>query len=225
MSAFATGFEKAAWNLSDARKATGGLKNLVRRGLHFDGTGSKLLTSRQGAPLGPAAIGKMPKTPLMKKMVSEVVPVSTQVKPGTIFAEGPTNKLISGFSPQGMSGKDKEMLNRTVLRHEMSEGTHAKRLKTPEESFHGHKSPKVIIEESNMLATMPEEFDKVKATFKNLRDADNTRSALEGTLKGFEYGKTRMSRHGKKHLERLGREKGNMGPQFSEKDLIEAGYK
>ena len=110
---------------------------------------------------------------------------------------------------RNMSPKNKEMINRLVTIHEQSERKHmgAKSPKSSARSFtrkYGHASPGVIIEESNALATLPKKgYGGTKKTLNTLRKLDGTKSLIEGSIPNFQYGKTRVSRHAKKHMMRI----------------------
>jgi len=230
MSGFWNGFYKEAWDIASARKATTGVKGLIRRGMHLDPSAGRIAPRAPGVmgnQLGPIITpAPVPKQfPRMQRAVASQAPTVAKAPPGTIFAEGDIirNKQMQqlGIFPKNLTGPNKEMLNRTVLKHELSERKWSRK-GSPEERFYTHFSPNVITEESNMLATLPQEHKIIAEPFKKIRGMDISKNVLEVAMPGFQYGQTRLTRHGKKHMERLIKEKNLMGAQIPH---FEAGLK
>lgn len=228
MSDFWNGFEKRAFNLVDARKATSGMKNLFRRGLHVGPKGFRLRgphiegTHYFGPITTPRPTSK--DLPKLKAMQESAAPLMSG-QHSRIFAEGDVTKiphLRTAFPDmKSMSSADKEMLNRSMLTHEKSEAKYIGKTKKDSDSrFFTHKDPRVILEESNMLATMPDKHKGVKDIYQNLRGMDSTKHVLETAIPGFEYGKTRLSRHAKNRVSEILKRKGMMGQQPSDVEKL-----
>ena len=109
-------------------------------------------------------------------------------------------------SKHKLESKDREALNRLGTLHEQSEKKftlkkmHGKEDINSGRIFAGHAHPGVIIEESNALASMGKQGDRLRAVHKDMRSIDKTKDVLESKFPGFKYGETRVSRHAKKRM-------------------------
>jgi len=189
-------FSKEAANLLQLRRATKALRPRILRAALRPGLGA---TRRY--PGGASMKG------LTKSTLQKLIPESSQRemlepflkgagKGGRVFAAGDLSKEISKYFTglPKLNPRSREMLNRVVLLHEGAElkRSAAKRL-VP---FSSHVSPKVLLDESNILATLPKSHAKVRETFANMR-----RGELESLpLLKRVYGKKRLSRHAKRRI-------------------------
>ena len=128
----------------------------------------------------------------------------------TVYTRGP---IIPELRRSGMlSAKprfkphEREALERMLKLHEASELRYVgKGVSSPSfESAFKHSSPGVIVEESNMVATLPKRLRRAGDALSELRN-DSTGEAriMEELVPGFKYGKTRMSRHAKRRLSEI----------------------
>jgi hypothetical protein len=235
--AFLDGYmEKTSLDLNKARKAVNAMKNsgeFLRAGVVDDGGFLYRL-------LGGDDMHRLVNN-IKAKGSDYIGPVSsTVIKEGSrgdrvtnkIFAKGDFLDYVTqnhGFiDPELVSAvkknpKYREMINRLALMHEGAEGSEARRLGpyfeiTPR---FGHNSPGVLLRESNMLASLPEEYKPVKDFFTQARrqqvfSAGEVPSGhvgdiseidmLEKALPGFKYGQTRVSNKAVKRMDALVRD-------------------
>jgi hypothetical protein len=215
-SAFWDGFEKRALNLATARAAMGRFKDkLIRRApklntesvnAHIEGRTpkekfislSKDKLSAGGDPLRRAghmmnAQGTVSSHPQAN--------LKTFAKGDMLEVLAPGMKLPAAWNP-----KNREMTNRIMHLHEQAERKSFGKAKTLWAG--SHADPRVILEESNALASLPKKgYSPTKRLFHGLREADNTKHLLEHAVPKFRYGKMRLSRHGVKHMRRILEEK------------------
>jgi len=93
------------------------------------------------------------------------------------------------------SPRQREILSRSALMHELAE-TKVKKY----QPFWGHASPKIISEESNLMRSIPNSGPATNF-IKRLRSGGEINS-IKRVYPGFEYGKTKLSPAGKKHINR-----------------------
>jgi len=99
------------------------------------------------------------------------------------------------FKSKNLSKDNKAMLGRLAIAHEGSELA----VKPKEVGrFFTHLSPKVLIEESNMISTMPKKYNASKNILKKLRGSTGETDALNSL--NFKYGEGRINRRMKRHL-------------------------
>jgi len=213
-SSFMFGFldeiEKTALDLESAKKMTEASVKpyLVRRGRATDsGIRLRAVDPATGKPMeGPYFPRRMgsPEGPLM---------ASPSPKTGSrplIFARGKRLSSLSENvgSSRGFTPRQKEMHKRIILGHEGSEVKHLKKYSPEFASRFGHASPKVLVEESNMIANMPKEFSPVKRRIRQMRqgpeaggDVKEMASMVRGVggKPGYVHGR-RYSRHAKKRI-------------------------
>jgi len=215
--AFWEGFEKQALNLRSARRAVNALKpNIIKKDM---GTVISSRAQRGVSPFktGPATLipFKNQTSTRMKDHPFRNVP-SSQRK---IFAKGPMSKAAPRSSElsdplRKMDPKNKEMTNRVTLMHEGLERKALKQQKgnnyNPNKASHANLG--VILRENNMVSTLPKGFEDTKKVFSQMRDMDNTKNVIEKAVPGFQYGKTRLSRHAVKRVEQTLKRKGE-GPK------------
>ena len=96
------------------------------------------------------------------------------------------------------SPRQKEVVNRIFSTHEMLElGTKKKNVG---EVF-SHISPKILIDESNMISSLPKRYKPAGNFMKKLRSASGENMFLEYYLpKGFKYGEGRISKATRKNV-------------------------
>ena len=204
---FTLGFKKIALDLRGARTAGKRLaKNVVRR----------------EAGVVHAALGIQPKADVLRKSKTTLGPAFNSSTNKIHFNSDLTKKLRehghTGKTPRG--GAQKEMTNRVALLHEQSEKKHTNGLAKSKKAyfkhhayalngmFAGHAHPGVILEESNTMRSLPKKYKSVANLHHKMREKDATKSFLENRFPGFEYGKTRVSRHAKKRMsEAIGKDK------------------
>lgn len=212
------GFEKRSWDLQKARKAFAPFKDkLIRRGIAADPKGGGGLFTKKHVfnpslkdmtDLKPSYAGPMS---IPEGLKSPAYPVENMY--GKIYTKGQTTKRINPnmkgmgipkehipYDPrvEKLTPAQKELYNRTVLQHEANELKYGKTPKAKDTLYGGHVSPQVLLEESNQIATMPKGFEPVQDFLKAMRK-DRGLDSIEG----FEFGKTRLSRHGRKHVARI----------------------
>jgi len=228
MEQFWNGFEKRAWNLLQARAANKvtAVPNLIRRGfasipgktnegffhknpIHnpsvIEMTGSKPVYS--GPASIPRGVNKLEKSTPGYTQQSDNF---TEAARGKIMSSGPSTKRLTPslkgipipkeHLPPDVTAKwtpnQKEMYNRTVLQHEGNELKYGRKPGSESNMYAGHISPQVLLEESNQIATMPSEFAPVKDQMIAFRQNYGTPK----DIRGFEFGKTRLSRHARKRM-------------------------
>lgn len=219
LEAFVDEFDKIAYDLQDARKSN---KAMQQGGSHIR---SRLPVMRHKVFNNPGPMTVTPTTPKafqqratavggIQPDKSELKAATTQISNWTrgkprVFAKGsivePVNKM---FGTGVKTPADKEMFNRAFLSHEQSEIKHRNKVAPHFLERTQHNSPGVIVEESNMLASMPKKHKEVKKAFHKMRrsssgsnEAPGMERLVRGTggKPGFVYGK-RYSRHAKKHI-------------------------
>ncbi|MCJ7521639.1 MAG: hypothetical protein MUP21_05440 [Dehalococcoidia bacterium] len=221
-SAFWDGFEKRALNLATARAAMGRFKDkLIRRAPklnmgslseHMEGKTPKeklLSLSKDKLSTGGAPLRGMGPAMNAQSTVSSHPQANLKT-----FAQGDALKDLKGFGMDvpAMDRSNKEMTNRMMHLHEQAERKSFGKAKTMWAG--AHADPRVILEEGNMLATLPKGHEATKEVFHTLRGEDSTKALLEAGLPGYEYGKTRLSRHGVKHMRRILEGKGMQAVPF-----------
>lgn len=95
------------------------------------------------------------------------------------------------------SKTQKEAISRVTLMHELQEISHGGKKSVPISS---HNSPAVIMAESNLIRSLPKKYAPTKRFFKRAREVEGLEDAIGAFYPGFEYGKTKLSRAGKKHV-------------------------
>jgi len=122
-------------------------------------------------------------------------------KGGSIPALNQSIEKINPFLVSGQrvkvlkSGKQKEMINRVALKHELSETVVKKEL-----PFSSHLSPAVILEESNLLASLPKKYNPTKSFYRKLREGWGESSVIRKYYPGYVHGSQKISKAGKKHV-------------------------
>lgn len=96
----------------------------------------------------------------------------------------------------------KHIQNLSML-HEHSEVKHMNKSKN--KGWHSHASPGVLLEESNLVSSLPKSkaSNKLRNFWGKVREVTGEPADIKKKLPNFEYGKTRLSRHAKKHFERI----------------------
>jgi len=204
-------FEKNAFNLLDARKAFGSIKNIFRRNVHVSPFGQAKF-SRKGAVGGMRSMG--PLTLGFPKGMAN----PTGIPSGSIFMKNDLGNFLrsAGLKPRGrINPQNREMMNRLTGLHEKFEQQAMLSKKNPfmqHGGFSGsmmpgvggagHMTPGVILRESNALATMPKGFGPTQGVFHKMRKTDTTKQYLQEMFPGFQYGRTRLSRHAIKNMEK-----------------------
>lgn len=230
MNSFWNGFEKRAWDLAKARRVGSVLKNkLIRRDIYGMGpvAFSRIHPSLLKRPETQQIVNAHPSVAgsnrvFMKGNFSKFLTKNTNpaVKslPHLDTPEGQVQikaqaKLLN-ISPQdlteqikrriksvpfayGMDAPNKELLQRTLAAHEGSELRHGPYSK---QTFFGHLSPKVVLEEGNMMATLPKEHGPVRDYMQKLRTYGGEKAYIEKNIPGYQYGSTRLSRHAKRRV-------------------------
>jgi hypothetical protein len=176
----------------------------------------KIKPGPQSMPLGPVTTA-FPKSQEAKSLIKNML---GDVPSGKIFAKGDASKLLKdkGLLKEKLSPENKNMFNKLMLMHEEIERKAGKKAKELV-NFNTHGSPDVILRESNLLATLPKEHQALKDVFKTVRNLDQTKNILENSIKGFRYGGQRYSRHARKRMNEILKEKG-IKP-LNEKELLE----
>jgi hypothetical protein len=206
-----SGFEKISVNLSGLKKIyKSAIKPKLIRDRGLDIIESKL---NPGGPGGFAVISKkrMPSFGVAKKSIAKQVPRDLSlISPdlpdqvyGKIMAE--KGGLAKSFNTLGAasgiklprSGKQKEIISRIGLSHELSE-TQVKKY----QPIFGHMSPNVLFSESNLVKSLPKKYLPSKNYMLKLRTKSGETLSMEELYPGFVYGKTRVNRSGRKHVER-----------------------
>ena len=203
--AFWQGFEKQAATLKTLRRAANTLKDLVvkRRVLVNPLSGESRIGKK--ALKGEMSFGHVTAGPGA---------IADQRMTGKVLASGdliheikPMLKFRPDFPALPTNGTDKELINRISLLHEGSEIRHGALKENAPQWGGGHVSPKVILEEHNILATLPKGHRRViKKFFSAVRGGE--KEVLEQNLPGFRYGHQRYSRHAIKHLAEILERKG-----------------
>lgn len=231
MSEFWNGFEKRSWNLAQARLANKATvaPNLIRRGYAAIPGKSELGVFHKRHAYNPSVIEMGGKSPIYVGPVSiprgvkrvdkasegytQHIDNFTEAARGKILAHGPSTerltpsmkgipipkehlppKVTAGWTPE-----QKEMYNRSVLQHEGDELKYGRKPGAESTAYAGHISPQVLLEDSNRIATMPSEFAPVKEQM----IASRADYGLPKDIRGFEFGKTRVSRHARKRLSEI----------------------
>jgi len=160
-----------------------------RKGVAVHGIGKESVAKEMGRLQGLGALG------LSKNMHKKI-----------FTGKGGVNKVFNTMSkpfedfgikiqmPKHKS--QKEILGRVGLMHEFSETKMKKAI-----PFAGHTNPKVFMEESNLVSSLPKRYSPAKKYLSKIRSFVETPS-IDKFYPGFKYGKTRLSRAGKKHIER-----------------------
>jgi hypothetical protein len=215
-SAFWDGFEKRALNLATARAAMGRFKDkLIRRApklntesvnAHIEGRTPKekfISLSKDKLSAGGDPLRRAGHMMNVQGTVSShpQANLKTFAKGDMLEVLAPGMKLPAAWNP-----KNREMTNRIMHLHEQAERKSFGKAKTLWAG--SHTDPRVILEESNALASLPKKgYSPTKRLFHGLREADNTKHLLEHAVPKFRYGKMRLSRHGVKHMRRILEEK------------------
>lgn len=202
MNSFFTGFEKQAFNLRDARKASSAIRDVFKRNipkskeswtvspkgaLYAKGNLTKQILDRGSGRIYnrvEAETRTMKDNPYLKDIRANAVKGMTDLS--TKRKERPRLK-----SPESM-----EMANRIGLLHESWERASP----TKGADFIGtHASPSVILKEHNAIATLPKKYKDVKEYFKHMRKKEE--SHIQKLMPDFRYGEGRISRHKIKQIE------------------------
>lgn len=230
MNNFVDGFEKAAWNLDSARKAVVALKDkLVRRSMGLKGLSNELSTPNairaketdvannlrgkifsRGTP--DEAMHNTYKSHInaIKSSINSEIYKKTMPPSVTRALSAQVKRLEKGQKSLSKVKKpeEKELLNRTILNHDNIETRMPKG-----DTYFGHASPKVLLQENNMVATMPRDARNVKNAIKSMRTMDGSSADLKKKLPGFTYGKERYSRHAIRHMSDIIKERERQSAQ------------
>ena len=124
-----------------------------------------------------------------------------------VYLEGASDPKVQQQleSWKKLTGVEREAAQRLALLHEGAEGRAAGRIK---DRFWrvpaGHASPSVLIEESNAVASLPSELNRVRDFYKQMRGKAGQGHALkdiQSAYPQFEYGTKRTPRRVKKYVE------------------------
>lgn len=119
-----------------------------------------------------------------------------QLRQMIITGRGGATKNMAMLSSPPKSPIQKEMINRVLVMHELAEANTKKTI-----PFMLHNNPRVIMEESNLVRSLPKRYGPTKKYISELR-SENESKYLKEIYPGFRYGETRLSRAGKKFIER-----------------------
>ena len=179
-------FEKLALNLRTADKVIGLIKSKypIKRILMPD-----LARMRMIPTLGAVSVEGL------KNSTMKVIAPSMK-KPFIVASGGPSffhhwTKGLGG--PQSLSPTSKRMLRNIALMHEAAELQASGKKAFP--SYFSHMGPEVLLNESNIVASLPKQHEKVRQSMIAARKATSEAGLMAHHLPGFEYGKTRLSRH------------------------------
>jgi len=102
-----------------------------------------------------------------------------------------------------LPGRQREVLNRLLHLHENIERTTSAKGKISPRfgKLFEHAHPEVLLQESNMLASMPKRYAPARKAYMRMWETEGQTPRFSRYLpKGIEYGKTRLSRHGRRHV-------------------------
>lgn len=218
---------KEAVDLATLRRATGKLAKpyLMRGGQAITGleTGDPKLIVRSSrgvrrhGGIGPTYMPKVMSDPETKETLEAFMPGGSGIPSaaGHIMTGGGLTNTLKQMDPEfsRLSGKNKEVLDRVGLMHEVFERHAAKKLNpsqlvNPFNRWKMHVSPEVLLREHNLVTTLPREHDLVRAGMRGFRDMGGETGAIKEAIPAFEYGAgPRFSRHAIKNLTRILQEK------------------
>jgi len=113
-----------------------------------------------------------------------------------IKVRGQNPAEMKGFS--ALTPEQKKMTNLMAHAHEGDEA--ALRGSKSYQRFSSHFSPDILLRESNRVATLPKGMSPVGENYIALRNATGEASKMQDAARGFQYGKTRLSRHARKRI-------------------------
>lgn len=122
--------------------------------------------------------------------IANIAPAKKSVEKQIKHAPKEMRKQVRALGRKNWSKKQNEVLNRVMNMHEVSELS-----VKPKEigMLSSHMSPKVLLQEHNMISTLPKKYAPAKKYMQSLRSLTGESGMLKAL--GVEYGGARISRH------------------------------
>ncbi len=162
--AFHIGYlEKKAIDIKGVRKASKLLRRsgdwirrapFINENTNLTGFTKKILSSNKEPLISIGAITSQNIPSVLRKKM----PKMPNVPPGKIISRGDILNIpaVNFFNPDAKIPINREMINRLSVMHEGLERKQV--LSKPFQLWHGHRGPEVVIQESNMIASLPKKI-------------------------------------------------------------------
>jgi hypothetical protein len=108
------------------------------------------------------------------------------------------SQASAGKKIRTMDPQNKEVFNRSMLQHENIERKYSRQGTPNSPQYHGHAGPQVLMEESNLVRSLPPQYTQAQSAFKDMRNHEQ--NLIQKIMPSFQYGQTRLSRHARRHI-------------------------
>jgi len=194
------GLCKISANIRDLRMATSSIRNLKIKGRRFFRVGGLTKDKVGSIPSSVAKKTWQPQAGSIERLGFVPTHIPKNMSSAIITGKGGAYKgfeksPIVGRPPKGRS--QKEAINRITSLHEAQE---VKKSLSGDVKILSHNSLGVIMDESNLIKSLPGRYNPTKRFFSNIRNEERTSGLIRKYYPGFEYGKTKLSPAAKRHV-------------------------